>query len=296
MKVLAAVKKIVNNSSMTPTSSSNSIYPIVVLQYERADCSFGQEENLHWALIVITSVNESNLAGQDDEEILGPCWQVFDRHYSDGRGVVWELFDGKIVHPEEPGTRCIGGVKIGEIEERELVKLRKILDSHQPIPTFDGWNCRDWVVEVILSLHQTGPESNSDFIHTISPSHPDPNVNDGPALVGSSHSYPAQPESKSYHSKPIATGTGYGGGWISQGLFKDLPSPKSLTQETLLVGLRKASVQTRTVRSRASLSSAAVGGHSGGNGKRIAKTHRDLGRKLERIAIVDLTGASNAGS
>lgn len=84
-------------------------YPIAVVQYERADYSVGNEEHLHWALIVIT--NEGDLTG--------PCWQVVDRHYSDGRGVVWELFDGNEVRLKMT-KKCLGGVKIGTVKDKDL--------------------------------------------------------------------------------------------------------------------------------------------------------------------------------
>lgn len=60
-------------------------YTIAIIQYERDTYSVRQEEHLHWALIVIT----------DEDDMSGPCWQAFDRHYSNGRRIVWELYDGK---------------------------------------------------------------------------------------------------------------------------------------------------------------------------------------------------------
>ncbi|EIM79802.1 uncharacterized protein STEHIDRAFT_26097, partial [Stereum hirsutum FP-91666 SS1] len=123
-------------------------YPIAVVQYERADYSVGNEEHLHWALIVIT--NEGDLTG--------PCWQVVDRHYSDGRGVVWELFDGNEVRLKMT-KKCLGGVKIGTVKDKDLEFFATVsAQSQAPVPKFEGWNCRDWVIEAIghLALAQKG--------------------------------------------------------------------------------------------------------------------------------------------
>ncbi|KAJ3745817.1 hypothetical protein DFH05DRAFT_1055928 [Lentinula detonsa] len=124
---------------------NNETYPIVVIQYERDGFSVGREDQFHWALIVIT----------DEKEKSGPCWQALDRHYSDGRGVIWELYDGKVVHPERT-TKCLGGVKVGSVKKSELKSLKEILGALQPAPKFHEWNCRDWVVEAILCLQVNG--------------------------------------------------------------------------------------------------------------------------------------------
>ncbi|KAJ3982789.1 hypothetical protein F5890DRAFT_1574418 [Lentinula detonsa] len=126
-------------------SNTKETYPIVIIQYERDGFSVGREDQLHWALIVIT----------DEDEKSGPCWQAFDRHYSDGRGVIWELYDGKVVFPEHT-MKCLGGVNVGSVKKSELKSLREILGAHQPNPKFHGWNCRDWVVEAILCLQVNG--------------------------------------------------------------------------------------------------------------------------------------------
>lgn len=97
------------------SSNRNEDYPIAVIQYERDGYSVGQEQHLHWALIVITN----------DDGMSGPCWQALDRHYSDGRGIVWELYDGKVVRLMST-RKCLGGVKIGSVKKEELESMAKV--------------------------------------------------------------------------------------------------------------------------------------------------------------------------
>ncbi|KAJ3779390.1 hypothetical protein FB446DRAFT_630031 [Lentinula raphanica] len=126
--------------------SSNKEHTIAVIQYERDGYSVGREDQLHWALVVVTS--------DESHDPAGPCWQVYDRHYNDGT-VIWELYDGHKVYLEHT-TKCIGGVKVGSIKKSELKSLKEILSAHHPTPKFPGWNCRDWVIEVIAILQQNG--------------------------------------------------------------------------------------------------------------------------------------------
>lgn len=107
---------------------NDKLHHIVVAQYKRADYTVGSEENFHWAIIVLETIN--------GEELEGPCYQVFDRHYNDDRGVVWNLFH----KPVSLGRtdKCLGGVVIGTIKRKELEELDQvgIITARRP-PT--GW-------------------------------------------------------------------------------------------------------------------------------------------------------------
>ncbi|KAJ3972422.1 hypothetical protein EV361DRAFT_970872 [Lentinula raphanica] len=110
--------------------SSNKEHTIAVIQYERDGYSVGREDQLHWALVVVTS-----------DESQTP--------------MILQLYDGHKVYLEHT-TKCIGGVKVGSIKKSELKSLKEILSAHHPTPKFPGWNCRDWVIEVIAILQQNG--------------------------------------------------------------------------------------------------------------------------------------------
>ncbi|KAL1738059.1 hypothetical protein HDZ31DRAFT_51552, partial [Schizophyllum fasciatum] len=88
----------------------------------------------------------------EKEEFKGPMWQATDRLYSDGRPKEWSISQS----PEVSLCRtmkCLGGVVIGYISGKDVEKLNKlILERARPNPKFHGWNCRDWIVEVIRSI------------------------------------------------------------------------------------------------------------------------------------------------
>ncbi|THH14273.1 hypothetical protein EW146_g6047 [Bondarzewia mesenterica] len=98
--------------------------PIVLVQYERDEYGVGTEEHLHWALVVFTKAREQQ----------GPCFQVVDRHYRDGR-VEWLLIDQNVTLGST--KKCLGGVHIGNIKKSKLGTLREVVAAHPPVVT--GW-------------------------------------------------------------------------------------------------------------------------------------------------------------
>ncbi|KAG6876626.1 hypothetical protein C0992_012226 [Termitomyces sp. T32_za158] len=123
----------------------SSQYPIVVAQYERDDYSFDHPEQLHWAIIVLENVKDQK----------GQCWQAVDRHFRDGQ-VEWRIAH-KIIKLGNT-TKCLGGVCIGQVEADQVDDIREVILSHSPMIRFNGWNCRDWIMEVIAVL------KNNEFV------------------------------------------------------------------------------------------------------------------------------------
>ncbi|KAG5353310.1 hypothetical protein C0989_008295 [Termitomyces sp. Mn162] len=121
----------------------SSQYPIVIAQYERDDYSFNNPEQLHWAIAVL----------ENTEHQKGPCWQAVDLHFRDGR-VEWRIANKAVKLGNT--TKCLGGVCIGHVEADQLDGIREIVLSHIPMIRFYGWNCRDWVMEIILLLKDNG--------------------------------------------------------------------------------------------------------------------------------------------
>ncbi|KAG6853009.1 hypothetical protein C0991_007492 [Blastosporella zonata] len=117
-------------------------YPIVVSQYERDGYSANDPEQLHWAIIVLV----------DEDDQKGPCWQAIDVYYRDGR-VEWKM---PVIREEVLGktTKCLGGVIVGYVPSKQLDDLEKVVVSNSPTIKFAGWNCRDWVMEVIGMLRK----------------------------------------------------------------------------------------------------------------------------------------------
>ncbi|THH27509.1 hypothetical protein EUX98_g6679 [Antrodiella citrinella] len=125
----------VDGEPRTSPRASNEGHDITVMQYERADYGVGTEEHLHW---------------------------VIDRHYQDERGIQWSLYDLK--EDLRRNKRCFGGVRIGNFKKEDFDELCKVcvhahagggkfvlqvIAAHLPIIKFEGWNFRDWVMEVI---------------------------------------------------------------------------------------------------------------------------------------------------
>ncbi|KAL1720401.1 hypothetical protein EV715DRAFT_197048 [Schizophyllum commune] len=129
-----------------PLSKIFSTFSLAVMQYERADFSVGHEEELHWAIVAVHT---------SDNDIKGyASWQAIDRHYSDGRPnpVVWELHYSPDVRLHQD-AKCLGGVYIGQLKGQDVKKVNKLIHATaQPTPKFDGWNCRDWVLEVVKDI------------------------------------------------------------------------------------------------------------------------------------------------
>lgn len=89
------------------------------------------------------------------EELEGHCFQAVDRHYSDGRGTVWEPHYTPSASLRKT-TKCLGGVQIGSVKARKLDALVTLVRAHPTIPKFEGWNCRDWILEVVELLATEG--------------------------------------------------------------------------------------------------------------------------------------------
>ncbi|KIY44662.1 hypothetical protein FISHEDRAFT_50938 [Fistulina hepatica ATCC 64428] len=121
--------------------NTTSYYPIVISQYERDGYSAPDNvDQLHWAIIVVVKERQQQ----------GPCWQVYDRHYRDGR-VEWAM--SAISQATMGNTnKCLGGVRIGFVKAEDLSQLQQVVVSNNPSVKFTGWNCRDWVMEVITML------------------------------------------------------------------------------------------------------------------------------------------------
>ncbi|KAG6855870.1 hypothetical protein H0H87_009824 [Tephrocybe sp. NHM501043] len=119
--------------------SESNLYPIVIAQYERDDYSVNNPEQLHWAILVV----------QDAKLQKGPVWQAIDMHYSDGR-FEWQLSTGSVKLGST--TKCLGGVCIGYLPRDNLSEFSLIVSSNVPVPKFQGWNCRDWIMEVVEML------------------------------------------------------------------------------------------------------------------------------------------------
>ncbi|KAK7681483.1 hypothetical protein QCA50_015575 [Cerrena zonata] len=128
-------------------ANNDKLNHIVIAQYKRAEYSVGAEENFHWAIIVLEKIG----AGDGFE---GPCYQVFDRHYNDERGIQWILFNKAVSLDRTEKT--LGGISIGTIKRKDLEELDQILSNHLPVVKFAGWNCRDWVMEAIGLLRAKG--------------------------------------------------------------------------------------------------------------------------------------------
>jgi len=109
---------------------------IAVVQYMRDVYGIGTEHELHWALVVLT----------DEDSQKGPCFQAIDRHYSDGRGVVWSLYDKDVAL----------GVCVGSVSDSQVQSLRETVARNPPVVKFEGWNCRDWIIEILALLKQGG--------------------------------------------------------------------------------------------------------------------------------------------
>ncbi|KAH8077871.1 hypothetical protein BXZ70DRAFT_962071 [Cristinia sonorae] len=122
---------------------------ITIVQYERQDFTVGNEEELHWAIVVLPSDGKT-------PQTKGRSFQVIDRHYSDGRGTVWTLHDQE--EDLKKTRRCLGGVQIGKVSASggEYEELCSVLSKHLPEVKYEGWNCRSWVMEAVGLMREKG--------------------------------------------------------------------------------------------------------------------------------------------
>jgi hypothetical protein len=109
----------------------NKSCPITIAQYERDDFTVGNEEKLHWAIIVLTK----------PDALEGHIFQAIDRIYSDERGEQWER------HCQSSGSvlkvsKCVGLAQIGSVKARDLQSLVDLIgigDNLKGIPLSSGF-------------------------------------------------------------------------------------------------------------------------------------------------------------
>jgi hypothetical protein len=134
----------------------NRSYPIVIAQYERDGFSAGSEEKLHWAIMVVT----------DTEELRGHIFQAIDRTYSNRPypNTVWERSYRDPSASLLKTTKCVGIAQIGSVKARDLDTLIALVGDgdnskgYQAVPRFEGWRCKDWVLEVVDLLRTHNPD------------------------------------------------------------------------------------------------------------------------------------------
>ncbi|KAJ7452850.1 hypothetical protein FB451DRAFT_1373967 [Mycena latifolia] len=121
----------------------NESYAVCIAQYARDDMGAGHEEYLHWALMVVTKVGA----------LEGPTFHAVDRTKPDGQ-VTWQrayLPKASLLKT----SKSLGLVQIGSVKARDLKSFIAVVgDSdqstgHPTRPKFQGWRCKDWVLEVI---------------------------------------------------------------------------------------------------------------------------------------------------
>ncbi|KAI0754127.1 hypothetical protein C8Q80DRAFT_1265815 [Daedaleopsis nitida] len=160
--------------------------PIVVAQYKDEYRGVGHEQELHWALVVITDpaapsahangcstsrYGSGTNAIRSDE----PLTSKADGHSKladNGRHGRPPSSSG----PSDPGpeyeiqwyTRCtpaslfdvsatvrslcLGGVQVGAVRRADVDKLAEYLRSHPPVPRHRAWSSRDYVLELLELL------------------------------------------------------------------------------------------------------------------------------------------------
>ncbi|KAJ7183781.1 hypothetical protein C8R46DRAFT_1344494 [Mycena filopes] len=125
----------------------NETYPLAIVQYERADFKAGSEEQLHWALMIVTK----------REKREGHIFQAVDRTYQGQSSATWTrsyLPKGSLLKT----SKCLGLVQIGSVKARDLKAFIALVgdeDNTHGYPTvasFPGWTCKEWVLEVIELL------------------------------------------------------------------------------------------------------------------------------------------------
>ncbi|KAJ7261743.1 hypothetical protein B0H12DRAFT_977417, partial [Mycena haematopus] len=128
-------------------------YPVVIAQYVRDDYGVGNEEHLHWALMVV----------KNTDKLKGDIFQAVDRLYYGSSIASWERSyrsDADLMKT----TKCVGLIQIGSVKARDLDSFIAVVgdsdqsNGHPAIPKFPGWRCKDWILEVIdlLKLQKSG--------------------------------------------------------------------------------------------------------------------------------------------
>ena len=103
---------------ITKPTGGGTDYSIVVTQHKRKAYTLGDEAHFHWALMVVTNIDEQD----------GYLWQVVNRIHrtEEGQGVeVWEI-DNREDTTLAKTIRCLGGVIIGRLGPDDLPTLSKV--------------------------------------------------------------------------------------------------------------------------------------------------------------------------
>ncbi|KAA1475190.1 hypothetical protein DENSPDRAFT_412763 [Dentipellis sp. KUC8613] len=128
-------------------------YPLVLAQYKRDDFGAGNEQELHWALLVITDITR----------LSGPCFQAVDRTYRDARGKQWSPHSAECSLLST--DKCLGAVQIGSVRQRDLTAFSSLVAAHPTIPKSERWNCRDYILEIVELLLRPRGYLRADLAH-----------------------------------------------------------------------------------------------------------------------------------
>ena len=109
--------------SLSKLFGGKSDLPLAVVQYKRDDFGVGTEENLHWAIVAVSS-NKSGV-------VVGARWQAVNRVNPDGPRVVWEL-EHRTQVELNASARCLGGVIIGSIKGKDVERLNTVHATFRP--------------------------------------------------------------------------------------------------------------------------------------------------------------------
>ena len=110
--------------SLSKLFGGKSDLPLAVVQYKRETFGVGTEENLHWAIVAVSS-NKSGV-------VVGALWQAVNRVNPDGPRVVWEL-EHRTQVELNASARCLGGVIIGSIKGKDVEKLNTVRPAFLPL-------------------------------------------------------------------------------------------------------------------------------------------------------------------
>ena len=109
--------------SLSKLFGGKSDLPLAVVQYKRETFGVGTEENLHWAIVAVSS-NKSGV-------VVGALWQAVNRVNPDGPRVVWEL-EHRTQVELNASARCLGGVIIGSIKGKDVEMLNTVRPTFLP--------------------------------------------------------------------------------------------------------------------------------------------------------------------
>lgn len=106
-------------SESTDAAAASDVYRIVVAQYTRLGYNVGQEEDFHWALVLLRPNKSAGYAYQVTNDVVS---------LGDGVGkVIW-----KHQHQDidlDKSSKCKGGVVIGTLHESDMAEFNKARTS-----------------------------------------------------------------------------------------------------------------------------------------------------------------------